>query len=97
MFAQTAAVSGPPLTFSGAMLRQPVDSSAIVLTPLHGQAAIDSVLFLREEIDLSVHTKAGAQQFATLEKKEMSAASSLRSISAESGSARSASCRWALA
>jgi hypothetical protein len=75
MYAQTMTVAGPPLSFSGAAPRQPVDYSGIALTPLHGQAAIDSVLYLREEIDLSVHTKAGAQQFAMLEKKEMSAAS----------------------
>jgi hypothetical protein len=94
MYAQTMAVAGPSLNFSGAAPRRPVDYAAITLMPLRGQAAIDSVLYLREEIDLSVHTKAGAQQFAILEKKETSAVSSAVSNSVVSGSARSASCRW---
>jgi hypothetical protein len=75
MFAQTASVSASPVVFPGGPLRRPLDCARIALVPLHGQAAIDSVLHLRDEIDLSVHARAGVQQFAMLEKKETSAAS----------------------
>jgi hypothetical protein len=73
--------------------RLPFDVSDIVLTPLHEAADISSVLHLREEIDLSVHTKAGVEQFLSLEKKETSAASWSVSTWTGNASARSASCR----
>jgi hypothetical protein len=48
----------------------------IVLRHLKTDAEIDSVLHLREEIDLSIHAASG-QGFTALEKKETSVASSL--------------------
>lgn len=66
----------------------------VVLHHLRTPQEIASVVFLRDEIDLSVHAAAGRQQFDTLEKKETSAASSAVSSSAVNGSARSASSRW---
>lgn len=51
----------------------------IVLRHLKGQAEIESVMHLRDEIDLSVHAAAGLQ-FMALEKKEMSADLYSRSI-----------------
>ena len=68
--------------------------SDVVLHHLRTPGEIGSVIFLRDEIDLSVHTGTG-RQFETLEKKETSAASYADSNSPASGSARSASCRWA--
>jgi len=47
----------------------------VTLRHLRTPSQIQSVLHLREEIDLSVHA-AAASNFADLEKKEMSAASS---------------------
>lgn len=63
----------------------------VVLRHLRTRDEIDSIVFLRDEIDLSVHTAAGAT-FAALEKKETSAASSAASSAPASGSAPSASC-----
>jgi hypothetical protein len=54
----------------------PGDFDQVVLRPLKSPAEIQSVLHLREEIDLSVHAAAGPQ-FMTLEKKETSAGWSL--------------------
>jgi hypothetical protein len=53
---------------------------SVVLRHLRSQKEIESVLHLRNEIDLSVHHSAGSN-FAALEKKEMkSALSSLSSF-----------------
>jgi hypothetical protein len=68
----------------------------VVLHHLRTPAEIASVVFLRDEIDLSVHAAAGRQQFDTLEKKETSAGSCSASSSQASGSAPSASSRWAI-
>jgi hypothetical protein len=65
-----------------------------VLHHLRTPDEIDSVTYLRDEIDLSVHAAAG-RQFELLEKKETSAVSYSDSSWAVSGSARFASCRWA--
>jgi hypothetical protein len=61
--------------FSAAALqgRRPFCTDDIVLRHLSDSAAIERVLHLRDEIDLSVHAAAGPQ-FATVEKKETSAA-----------------------
>jgi hypothetical protein len=67
----------------------------VVLRHLRSAAEIESVMHLREEIDLSVHTAAGRQQFEALEKKETSAASCSVSSWTARRSGRSASCRWA--
>jgi len=67
----------------------------VVLHHLRTPQEIESIVFLRDEIDLSVHAAAGRQQFETLEKKETSAGSSSVSSSAANGSAPSASSRWA--
>jgi hypothetical protein len=68
----------------------------VVLHHLRTPQEIASVVFLRDEIDLSVHAAAGRQQFDTLEKKETSAGSSSASSWAANGSERSASSRWAI-
>lgn len=75
-------------------LGQPFSADDVVLSHLRTPAEIASVLHLREEIDLSVHAAAGPQ-FATLEKKETSAVSSMPSTCTASASERSASFRWA--
>jgi len=67
----------------------------VVLRHLKDPAEIASVMHLREEIDLSVHTVAGVQQFESLEKKKTSAASSSPSTCTASGSAPFASFPWA--
>jgi hypothetical protein len=67
----------------------------VVLHHLRTPEEIASIVFLRDEIDLSVHAASGRQQFETLEKKETSAVSSSASSSAANGSARSASSPWA--
>lgn len=56
--------AGPPET-----AREPFCCEDIVLRPLKTPSDIASILHLRDEIDLSVHTTFGAQ-FAALEKKE---------------------------
>jgi hypothetical protein len=63
----------------------------VVLHHLRTRAEIDSIVFLRDEIDLSVHTAAGAA-FDVLEKKETNLDSCSASNLTASGSARSASC-----
>jgi len=67
----------------------------VVLRHLRSAREVESVLHLREEIDLSVHTAAGRQQFEALEKKETSAASCSGSSWMARRSGRFASCRWA--
>jgi len=67
----------------------------VVLHHLRTPEEIESIVSLRDEIDLSVHAASGRQQFESLEKKETSAVSSSVSSSAASGSARSASSPWA--
>ncbi|MBC5764427.1 hypothetical protein [Ramlibacter albus] len=71
--------------------RPEFDVSDIVVTPLHGAAEIASVLHLRDEIDLSVHTRGGVEQFLSLEKKEMNSGWWSVSTWTESASAPSAS------
>lgn len=56
----------------------------VVLHHLRTREEIDSIVFLRDEIDLSVHTAAGAS-FEILEKKETNAASCAASSSPENG------------
>jgi hypothetical protein len=68
----------------------------VVLHHLRTPAEIASIVSLRDEIDLSVHAAAGRQQFESLEKKETSAGSCSVSSSQASGSAPSASFRWAI-
>ena len=69
---QTSAHRAIP--FSGAVgsVAHPAVFSQVVLKPLKTRAEIESVVHLREEIDLSVHAAAGPH-FAALEKKETSA------------------------
>ncbi|MBK0393360.1 hypothetical protein [Ramlibacter algicola] len=74
---------------------RPSLAERVVLRHLRSPAEIASVLHLRDEIDLSVHTAAGRQQFETLEKKETSAVSCSASNWTARRSGRSASCRWA--
>lgn len=91
-FAQLATGVPPGAGFAP---RHPFRADEVTLRRLRGPTEIASVMHLREEIDLSVHTAAGAARFVSLEKKETSAASSSRSTWAVSASARSASCRSA--
>jgi hypothetical protein len=88
--------AGMPRNFGSAALslREPLPIKDVVLRHLRTPDQIENVIFLRDEIDLSVHAAAG-RQFELLEKKETSAVSSTVSSSAASGSARSASSRWA--
>lgn len=51
----------------------------VTLRHLKTAEEIATVIHLRSEIDLSVHAAAGAEEFARLEKKETSAASSTHS------------------
>ena len=67
----------------------------VVLRHLRSPAEIESVLHLRDEIDLSVHTAAGRQPFEALEKKETNAAWCSASSWTGRRSGRSASCPWA--
>lgn len=62
--ASAAAVAGLDLG------RAPFCADDVVLQHLKTPAEVASVLHLREEIDLSAHAAAGAQEFARLEKKE---------------------------
>ena len=66
------AVANPPDAPRG---RETFAARDVVLRHLKHSDEIAGVLHLREEIDLSVHAAAGPH-FETLEKKEMSAASS---------------------
>jgi hypothetical protein len=59
---------------------EPTDFEGVVLRHLTTRSEIESVMHLREEIDLSVHTSASSQ-FASLEKKETSWGSSSPSSS----------------
>jgi hypothetical protein len=68
----------------------------VVLHHLRTPDEIEAIVDLRDEIDLSVHAAAGRQQFERLEKKETSWASCSGSNWAASGSAPSASSRWAI-
>ena len=78
---------------SGARGTLPLDK--LRLRHLRSASEIQSIVHLRDEIDLSVHAAAGPH-FEALEKKETSAASSAVSSTAATGSGRSASCRWAI-
>jgi hypothetical protein len=53
---------------------------SVVLRHLRSPAEIEAILHLRDEIDLSAHNSAGSN-FLSLEKKEMSSASFVRSSS----------------
>jgi hypothetical protein len=89
--------SGAVHAFAGGVppLRAPLAIQDVVLHHLRTPDEIDSVTYLRDEIDLSVHAAAG-RQFELLEKKETSAVSYSDSSWAVSGSARFASSRWAI-
>jgi hypothetical protein len=76
-------------------LHDPLPIQDVVLHHLRTPDQIENVIFLRDEIDLSVHTAAG-RQFEELEKKETTAGSFTGSSLAANGSARSASSRWAI-
>jgi hypothetical protein len=76
---------------------EPCVARDVVLRHLKDPAEIEGVLHLRDEIDLSVHAAGGLQQFESLEKKETSAGSCSLSTCTASGSAPSASFRWATA
>ena len=78
---------------SGARGTLPLDK--LRLRHLRTASEIQSIVHLRDEIDLSVHAAAGPQ-FEALEKKETSAASSAVSSTKATGSARSASSPWAI-
>ncbi|MDE2605547.1 MAG: hypothetical protein KGL68_06475 [Burkholderiales bacterium] len=86
-----------PLPNPGARDDEPSVARDVVLRHLKDPAEIATVLHLRDEIDLSVHAAGGLQQFESLEKKETSAGSCSPSTSTASGSAPSASFRWATA
>jgi hypothetical protein len=68
----------------------------VVLHHLRTPEEIEGIVDLRDEIDLSVHAAAGRQQFDRLEKKETSWVLCSVSSWEASGSARSASSRWAI-
>lgn len=72
---QSLASSSIAARQGGEPLREPFTAQDVVLRHLQTPAEIATVLHLREEIDLSVHAAAGSQ-FAALEKKETTAASS---------------------
>jgi hypothetical protein len=63
-----------------APVAEPTDFEGVVLRHLTTRSEIESVMHLREEIDLSVHAS-GSSEFASLEKKETSWGSSLLSSS----------------
>lgn len=69
----------------------PVDE--LELRHLSTREEIEEILYLRENIDLSVHTAAGGD-FEALEKKETNAGLWERSGFEERPSAPSGSCRW---
>jgi hypothetical protein len=69
---QTSAHRAIPFPGAVGSIAHPAVFSQVVLKLLTTRAEIESVLHLREEIDLSVHAAAGPH-FAALEKKEMSA------------------------
>ena len=75
--------------------REALQIHDVVLHHLRTPEEIESIVYLRDEIDLSVHAAAGRQQFESVEKKETNAVSCSVSSSAANGSARSASFRWA--
>ena len=96
-----SSLAAAPRSFANYMPPQPSARGAfqihdVVLHHLRTPDEIASVVFLRDEIDLSVHAASGRQQFESLEKKETSAGSSSASSSAANGSAPSASSRWAI-
>jgi hypothetical protein len=77
-------------------MRAPLALGDVVLHHLRTPAEIADIVFLRDEIDLSVHAAAGRATFEGLEKKETTAVSCSVSSSAANGSARSASFRWGM-
>jgi hypothetical protein len=94
MFGQTtppAEALANPLSGESSVARN------VVLRHLKDPDEIATVLHLRDEIDLSAHAACGLQQFESLEKKETSAGSCSPSTCTASGSAPSASFRWATA
>ncbi|MEJ6023207.1 hypothetical protein [Ramlibacter sp. PS4R-6] len=96
MDTRVAGLARPPAYIPPSVEREPSSQiHDVVLHHLRTPAEIEGIIDLRDEIDLSVHTAAGRQQFERLEKKETSAGSCSDSNSAGSGSARSASSRWA--
>jgi hypothetical protein len=78
---QLSAMTGRPSIPEGRTGARPFDPDAVTLRPLRTAREIASVLHLRDEIDLSVHTGAGRPDFHSLEKKETNAASSWHSTS----------------
>ena len=80
---------------AGLQPRQALNINDVVLHHLRTPTQIHAITHLRDEIDLSVHAAAGREHFERLEKKETSAASSAASKWRASGSAPSASFRWA--
>ena len=71
---------------------EPHGIEAVVLRHLKTASEIESVMHLRDEIDLSVHASAS---FGALEKKETNWGSCSRSSLTVTSSARSAWCPWA--
>jgi hypothetical protein len=94
---QVASTSAAIRDYAAASLpiSAPLPIQDVVLHHLRTPDEIDSIVYLRDEIDLSVHAAAG-RQFELLEKKETSAVSSSDSNSVVSGSAPSALSRWAI-
>jgi hypothetical protein len=70
---QLRQVEGAGISAAALQGRRPFSIDDLVLRHLRTPAEIARVLHLRDEIDLSVHAAAGPH-FATLEKKETSAA-----------------------
>jgi hypothetical protein len=76
--------------------RQAIAIERLAIHHLQTPSEIASILHLRENIDLSVHARAGGE-FQRLEKKETNAASWVPSSSTENRSEPSGSFRWAWA
>ena len=71
---QASGVVAKPHILPALLLDPPAERNIhdVVLRHLKSPCEIATVLHLREEIDLSVHTAAGPQQFEAQEKKETS-------------------------
>lgn len=87
-------VTVPSMAHLGGLRTQTVNDFAI--RRLKTSLEIEDILYLREEIDLSVHEAAGAA-FSALEKKETNAALSAHSNCRGKSSGRSEWCQWDLA
>jgi hypothetical protein len=77
MNTQATTTSGAVRAYGAGMmpLHAPLPIQDVVLHHLRTPDEIDSIVYLRDEIDLSVHAAAG-RQFELLEKKETSVVSS---------------------